>query len=118
MTKTFYLRLCNLFRPPFRWLIDAGKESAGMQVIVDLHGGDTNNLVACAEFEEIKDKVMGDVRGRISQIIINGSRGRTLISVQRAFGETRSYGLMWRKYKRRVLLAMSSQAFAQLVGVH
>jgi hypothetical protein len=24
---------------------------------------------------------------------------------------------MWRKYKRRVLLAMSSQAFAQLVGV-
>jgi hypothetical protein len=24
---------------------------------------------------------------------------------------------MWRKYKRRVLLAMSSQAFAQLVGL-
>jgi hypothetical protein len=35
---------------------------------------------------------------------------------QRSSGEARSYAVMWRKYKRRVLLAMSSQAFAQLVG--
>ena len=34
---------------------------------------------------------------------------------QRELGEGRSYATMWRKYKRRVLLAMSSQAFAQLV---
>ncbi len=45
----------------FRWLIDTGKESAGMQVIADLQGGDSNNPVALAEFEEIKDKVMEDV---------------------------------------------------------
>jgi len=44
-----------------RWLIDTGKESAGMQVIADLHGGDSNNPVALAEFEEIRDKVMEDV---------------------------------------------------------
>ena len=32
-------------------------------------------------------------------------------------GEPRSYAVMWKKYKRRVLLAMSSQAFAQLVSL-
>lgn len=36
--------------------------------------------------------------------------------MQREFGEGRSYAVMWRKYKRRVLLAMSSLAFAQLVS--
>lgn len=36
--------------------------------------------------------------------------------IQRELGEGRSYAVMWRKYKRRVLLAMSSQAFAQLVS--
>lgn len=35
---------------------------------------------------------------------------------QRNSGEARTYAMMWRKYKRRVLLAMSSQAFAQLVS--
>lgn len=35
--------------------------------------------------------------------------------LQRELGEGRGYLTMWRKYKRRVLLAMSSQAFAQLV---
>jgi len=35
---------------------------------------------------------------------------------QRASGEARTYAAMWSKYKRRVLLAMSSQAFAQLVS--
>lgn len=37
------------------------------------------------------------------------------MSCQRENGEGRTYGVMWKKYKRRVLLAMSSQAFAQLV---
>lgn len=40
-----------------------------------------------------------------------------LIEDKRESGEGRSYTVMWRKYKRRVLLAMSSQAFAQLVSV-
>ncbi|KAG1749884.1 general substrate transporter [Suillus paluster] len=51
--------------------------------------------LAQAEFQEIKDKVI----------------------YERELGEGRSYAVMWRKYKRRVLLAMSSQAFAQLVSL-
>ena len=44
-----------------RWLIDTDKEEEGMRVIADLHGGDPNNPVALAEFQEIKDKVLEDV---------------------------------------------------------
>ncbi|KAG2150113.1 general substrate transporter [Suillus cothurnatus] len=77
-----------------RWLIDTDQDVAGMGVIVDLHGGDPNNILAQAEFQEIKDKVI----------------------YERELGEGRSYAVMWKKYKRRVLLAMSSQAFAQLVS--
>jgi len=36
--------------------------------------------------------------------------------VQRAVGD-RSYLALWRRYKSRVLIAMSSQAFAQLVRI-
>ncbi|PBK77440.1 general substrate transporter [Armillaria solidipes] len=79
-----------------RWLIDTDQDDEGMRVIADLHGGNLQNHVAIAEFQEIKDKVMEE----------------------RASGEARSYAVMWRRYKRRVLLAMSSQAFAQLVGIH
>ncbi|KAI9461812.1 general substrate transporter [Boletus coccyginus] len=76
-----------------RWLIDTDQDAAGMRVIVDLHGGDPDDMLAQAEFREIKEKVVSE----------------------RELGEGRSYSTMWRKYKRRVLLAMSSQAFAQLV---
>ena len=38
-----------------------------------------------------------------------------LSCLQRESGEGRTYEAMWRRYKRRILLAMSSQAFAQLV---
>ncbi|PPQ67078.1 hypothetical protein CVT25_005679 [Psilocybe cyanescens] len=76
-----------------RWLIDTGREADGMRVLADLHDGNLHNPVAVAEYEEIKDKVRED----------------------RESGEARTYSVMWRKYKRRVLLAMSSQAFAQLV---
>lgn len=79
-----------------RWLIDMGKDDEGMRVIADLHGGDVDDPVAKAEFQEIKDKVL----------------------IERGSGEARSYATMWRKYKRRVLLAMSSQAFAQLNGIN
>jgi len=79
-----------------RWLIDTDKNAEGMRVIADLHGGDPNNAKAIAEFEEIKEKVQEE----------------------RDSGEGRSYAMMWRKYKRRVLLAMSSQAFAQLNGIN
>ncbi|KAF8891456.1 general substrate transporter [Gymnopilus junonius] len=79
-----------------RWLIDTNKDEQGMEVIADLHGGDVHGTVAKAEFQEIKDKVLAE----------------------RALGEGRSYKTMWKKYQRRVLLAMSSQAFAQLNGIN
>ncbi|KAG5727278.1 Sugar transporter STL1 [Termitomyces sp. T112] len=79
-----------------RWLIDTDKDAEGMQVLADLHGGNLNDPIAVAEFREIKEKVQEE----------------------RDSGEVRSYHSMWKKYKRRVLLAMSSQAFAQLNGIN
>ncbi|KDQ09283.1 hypothetical protein BOTBODRAFT_37192 [Botryobasidium botryosum FD-172 SS1] len=77
-----------------RWLIDTNQDEEGFRVIVSLHGGDQDDPVANAEFEEIKETVM---------------REREL---------NRSYRVMWKKYKRRVLIAMSSQTFAQLNGIN
>ncbi|KAJ7490652.1 hypothetical protein FB451DRAFT_1220624 [Mycena latifolia] len=91
------LAVGSLFMPESpRWLIDTDKDDEGMRVLVDLHGGDPHDPVAKAEFQEIKDKVL----------------------TERNSGEGRSYAMMWRRYKRRILLAMSSQAFAQLNGIN
>ncbi|TFY71455.1 hypothetical protein EVG20_g1567 [Dentipellis fragilis] len=79
-----------------RWLIDVDRDAEGMSVIADLHGGDPEDLLAKAEFQEIKDRVI----------------------FERESGEGRTYSAMWKKYKRRILLAMSSQAFAQLNGIN
>ncbi|KAI5123777.1 hypothetical protein M0805_000366 [Coniferiporia weirii] len=79
-----------------RWLIDTDQDDEGMRVIADLHGGDPNNRVAREEFREIKERVQQE----------------------RESGEGRSYAVMWIKYKKRVLLAMASQAFAQLNGIN
>ena len=38
-----------------------GKEAEGMQVIVDLHGGNHHDPIAVTEYEEINDKVREDV---------------------------------------------------------
>ncbi|KAG6836001.1 hypothetical protein H0H93_012365 [Arthromyces matolae] len=77
-----------------RWLIDTDEDDEGLRVLADLHGGDLDDPDANAEFREIKEKVV----------------------FERTHGEGRSYVVMWRRYKRRVLLAMSSQAFAQLLA--
>ena len=95
-----------------RWLIDTDQDAAGMRVIVDLHGGDPNDSLAQAEFREIKEKVISEVSLLVVPI---EPQLNPLSLIQRELGEGRSYATMWRKYKRRVLLAMSSQAFAQLV---
>ncbi|KAJ3829770.1 general substrate transporter [Lentinula raphanica] len=79
-----------------RWCIDTDKDAEGFRILVDLHGGNPDNDTAIAEFKEIKDRVMEE----------------------RASGVARSYYEMWKRYKRRVLLAMSSQAFAQLNGIN
>ncbi|KAH8102523.1 general substrate transporter [Cristinia sonorae] len=79
-----------------RWLLDTDRDEEGMRVIVDLHGGDPDDVTAKAEFAEIKERVI----------------------FERESGEARTYAVMWNRYKRRVLLAMSSQAFAQLNGIN
>lgn len=75
-----------------RWLLDTDQDVAGMRVIVDLNGGDPDSQRARQEYIEIKEAVLDD---RLSP--------------------DRSYTAMWTRYRGRVLLAMSSQAFAQLV---
>jgi len=51
----------NTLTPFLRWLIDTDQDVAGMRVIVDLHGGDPNDMLAQAEFQEIKEKVVSEV---------------------------------------------------------
>ena len=92
--------------------MDVGKDTEGLRVIVDLHGGDETNEMAQAEYQEIKDRVMAEVRAFIAFCELTN-----LVLIKRELGEGRTYAVMWKKYKRRVLLAMSSQAFAQLVSL-
>lgn len=75
-----------------RWLLDTDQDRAGMRVLVDLHGGDPRNEKARQEYTEIKEAVLDD-----------------------RLAPDRSYLAMWTRYRGRVLLAMSAQAFAQLV---
>ncbi|KAK9383292.1 general substrate transporter [Kockiozyma suomiensis] len=79
-----------------RWLLDHDHDAEGMIVIANLHSdGDTEDPRAHTEFNDIKENVL----------------------LMRAEAE-RSYSDMWRKYKKRVLIAMSSQMFAQLNGIN
>lgn len=79
-----------------RWLLDHDHDDDGLRVIADLHGGgDMHHPQARREFQEIKESV---ILGRLE-------------------GE-RSYAQMWKRYKKRVLIAMSSQMFAQLNGIN
>jgi hypothetical protein len=80
-----------------------------MQVIADLHGGDPEDTTAKAEFREIKERVISEVASFSSGVATHATFR------QRESGEGRTYESMWRRYQRRILLAMSSQAFAQLV---
>jgi sugar porter (SP) family MFS transporter len=79
-----------------RWLLDNDHDEEGIVVIANLYGGgDIHNEHARAEFREIKMGVL----------------------VQRQEGE-RSYTDMFKRYKTRVFIAMSAQAFAQLNGIN
>ena len=49
------------FPHALRWLIDVDRDEEGMKVIADLHGGDPEDLLAKAEFQEIKDRVIFEV---------------------------------------------------------
>lgn len=50
------------------WLIDVDRDEEGMRVIVDLHGGDPEDLVAKAEFHEIKERVISEVMIFFSEV--------------------------------------------------
>jgi len=79
-----------------RWLLDNDHDEDGMIVIAMLHGGgDVTSPVARDEYREIKRNIL----------------------IQRTEGE-RTYSEMFTRYRTRLLIAMSSQAFAQLNGIN
>lgn len=79
-----------------RWLLDTDQDEEGMVVIANLYGGgDLHSVDARDEYKEIKMSVL----------------------LQRQEGE-RTYADMFRRYRTRVLIAMSAQALAQLNGIN
>lgn len=79
-----------------RWLLDTDRDEEGMVVIANLYGGgDLHNDKARQEYRDIKMGVL----------------------IQRQEGE-RTYRDMFRRYSKRVFIAMSAQAFAQLNGIN
>ncbi|KAM5497680.1 Ribulose bisphosphate carboxylase large chain [Microsporum canis] len=79
-----------------RWLLDHDHDEEGMVVIANLYGkGDLHNDKARQEYRDIKTNVL----------------------VTRQEGE-RTYKDMFQRYYRRVFIAMSAQAFAQLNGIN
>jgi hypothetical protein len=79
-----------------RWLLDNDHDEEGMVVIANLYGGgDIHDHKARDEYREIKMNVL----------------------LQRQEGE-RTYLDMFRRYGRRVFIAMSAQGLAQLNGIN
>ncbi|KAF2118938.1 hypothetical protein BDV96DRAFT_610805 [Lophiotrema nucula] len=79
-----------------RWLLDNDHDEEGIVVIANLYGkGDIHNPKAREEYREIKMNVL----------------------LQRQEGE-RSYSDMFKRYSKRVFIAMSAQALAQLNGIN
>lgn len=79
-----------------RWLLDNDHDEEGIVVIANLYGkGDIHNPKARDEYREIKMNVL----------------------LQRQEGE-RSYADMFKRYSKRVFIAMSAQALAQLNGIN
>lgn len=79
-----------------RWLLDNDHDEEGIVVIANLYGGgDIHNDKARQEYREIKMNVL----------------------IARQEGE-RSYSDMFKRYYKRVFIAMSAQALAQLNGIN
>lgn len=79
-----------------RWLLDNDHDEEGIIVIANLYGGgDIHNTKARDEYRNIKMDVL----------------------LQRQEGE-RTYPEMFRRYSKRVLIAMSAQCLAQLNGIN
>lgn len=98
-----------------RWLLDMDRDEEGMRVLADLHGeGDPDNELAKDEFREIKEGVLAEVSSSGDPLLLWFACLCALLW-QRIVGD-RSYRSMWKRYKYRVLIAMSAQMFAQLVS--
>ncbi|KAK1772356.1 hypothetical protein QBC33DRAFT_574975 [Phialemonium atrogriseum] len=79
-----------------RWLLDNDHDEEGIVVIANLYGGgDIHNPRAREEFRDIKMDVL----------------------LQRQEGE-RTYSEMFKRYGKRVFIAMSAQGLAQLNGIN
>lgn len=79
-----------------RWLLDNDHDEEGIVVIANLYGkGDIHNPKARDEYREIKMNVL----------------------LERQEGE-RTYAEMFKRYSKRVFIAMSAQALAQLNGIN
>ncbi|KAK1923204.1 hypothetical protein DB88DRAFT_494227 [Papiliotrema laurentii] len=78
-----------------RYLVDTDQEVEGLGVIADFQGAALDDEKVLQEYKEIRDAVLAD----------------------RAVGD-RSYKALWRRYRARVMIAMSSQMFAQLNGIN
>lgn len=80
-----------------RWLLNHDHDVEGLIVIADLHSdGDVQDQRAKDEFHTIKETVI----------------------ISRMEGEGKSYREIFKRYTRRILIAMSSQMFAQLNGIN
>lgn len=80
-----------------RWLLNHDRDVEGFLVIANLYSdGDLNHPKAKEEFQSIKETVL----------------------ISRMQGEGKSYIKVFRRYKKRMLIAMSSQMFAQLNGIN
>lgn len=80
-----------------RWLLSSDNDVEGIIVIANLHSkGDTNASHAKDEYQAIKKDVL----------------------THRLDGETKGYGYMWRKYKRRVITGCLCLMFAQFNGIN
>lgn len=83
---------CGFIVETPRWLLNKDRDDEGMATLLRLH---PNLGEAREQFDEIKETVL----------------------LHRMEGK-HSYGYMWRRYRKRVLIAMSSQACAQLNGIN
>lgn len=91
-----YQETIHITKPLCRWLLDNDHDEEGIVVIANLYGkGDIHNPKARDEYREIKMNVL----------------------LQRQEGE-RSYKDMFKRYYKRVFIAMSAQALAQLNGIN
>ncbi|GAV46838.1 hypothetical protein ZYGR_0A04360 [Zygosaccharomyces rouxii] len=80
-----------------RWLLNHDRDVEGFIVIANLYSdGDLHHAKAKEEFQSIKETVL----------------------ISRMQGEGKSYVKVFKRYRRRMLIAMSSQMFAQLNGIN